>query len=532
MNHRIDPNPGTLRSLNPSTLETVGEVEITRPEEVDEIVRKAREEYPAWRDLGLNKRTRVLKKAQRLLLERADGFARLITLEMGRPYVESVVMELEASVDLVGYYAGHAPKFLRDRNVPLHNIFFKRRKSRVHFEPLGVLGVIAPWNWPLLIPLGFIAPGLLAGNAIVLKHSELTPLLAVRIREVFLEAGVPEAVFQVVQGFGDAGAALVDARTERIFFTGSTEVGRKVMEHASRSLKKAVLELGGSDPALVCEDADIENASSGIVWGGFNNCGQNCNSIERVYVHESVAERFTGRVIEKAERLRVGDGMDPATDIGPLASEAQLKKTESIVRAARAAGGRVLCGGERLPSLKGYFFEPTVVLWSRSNPAPADEEVFGPLIHVTPVSGDDEAVRLANRSRFGLAASVWTSNGKRGEAIARRIESGTVMVNDAIISFGIAEAGWTGVKMSGVGWVHGEKGLDEMVNIQYIQRDPQFHMQKYWWFPYTGKMAEGMKAGMAFLFGRGILGRIAAVPAVLKHFAAYLLMNRRRKDKW
>jgi acyl-CoA reductase-like NAD-dependent aldehyde dehydrogenase len=531
MNPKIDPNRGTLQSLNPATLETVGEVKITRPEEVAGIVRKAREGFPAWRDLGLKKRTRILKNAQRLLLERADDLARMITLEMGRPYVESVVMELEASVDLVGYYADRAPKFLKDRNVPLHNIFFRRRKSYVHFEPLGVLGVIAPWNWPLLIPLGFIAPGLLAGNAIVFKHSELTPLLAVKIREVFLEAGVPEAVFQIVQGRGDAGAALVDAQTERIFFTGSTEVGSKVMEHASRSLKKAVLELGGSDPAIVCADADIENASSGVVWGGFNNCGQNCNSIERVYVHESVSERFTEKVVEKTKRLRVGDGMDPATDIGPLASEAQLKKTESIVRAARAGGGRVLCGGYRLPSLKGFFFEPTVVLWSRSNPAPADVEIFGPLIHVTPVSGDDEAVRLANRSCFGLAASVWTSDGKRGEAIARRIEAGTVMVNDAVVSFGIAEAGWTGVKMSGVGWVHGEKGLDEMVNIQYIHRDPQSRIQKYWWFPYTGKMAEGMKAGLTFLFGRGIIKRIAVMPAVLKHFAAYLVLNRRRGDK-
>jgi acyl-CoA reductase-like NAD-dependent aldehyde dehydrogenase len=531
MSSRSSQSISKLQSLNPSTLEVVGEVDCTRPEAVADIVRAARDGFPAWRDLGLEKRTKVLENARKLLLERTDDFARLITLEMGRPYVESVVMEMEASVDLLGYYVRKAPKFLKDKKVPLHNIFFKRRKSHIHFEPLGVLGVIAPWNWPLLIPLGFIAPGLLAGNAIVFKHSDLTPLLAVKIREVFLDAGVPEPVFQIVQGRGDVGAALVDAPTERIFFTGSTDVGRRVMEHASRSLKKAVLELGGSDPAIVCEDADIEIASSGIVWGGFNNCGQNCNGVERVYVHESVADRFIQRIVEKTGRLRVGDGMDPDTDVGPMASEAQMKKMESVVRAAQARGGKILCGGKRTPKLKGYFFEPTVVLWSRSNPAPADEELFGPVLFVTPVSGDDEAVGLANRSCFGLAASVWTKDGGRGERIACRIESGTVMVNDVVVSFGIADAGWTGVKMSGVGWVHGEKGLDEMVNIQYIHRDQQVHTQKFWWFPYSGKMIAAMKAGMRFMFG-GILDRAKAAPAALKHFAAYLVLNRRRKDKW
>jgi acyl-CoA reductase-like NAD-dependent aldehyde dehydrogenase len=532
----MTPDPSTnaskLQSVNPSTLQVIGEVEVTRPEEVAGIVRNAQEGVPAWKNLGLKRRTRILRNAQRLLLEEADDFARLITLEMGRPYTESLVMELEASIDLIGYYVNRAPKFLRDRKVPLHNIFFKRRSSVIHFEPLGVLGVIAPWNWPLLIPLGFIAPGLLAGNAIVFKHSELTPLLAVKIRELFLKAGVPETVFEIVQGCGDVGAALVDAPTERIFFTGSTGVGRKVMEHASRSLKKAVLELGGSDPAVVCEDADVDIASSGVIWGGFSNCGQNCNSVERVFVHDSILERFVGSVVGKAGRLRAGDGMDPATDIGPLASEAQFKKIESLVSRARAKGGKILCGGKRPPALKGFFFEPTVILWSRSNPAPADEELFGPVLYVTPVRSDDEAVRLANRSCFGLAASVWTGDGRRGEAIARRIEAGTVMVNDVVVSFGIADVGWTGVKMSGVGWVHGEKGIDEMVNIQYVHRDRQNHIQKYWWFPYTGKMVEGMKAALTFLFGSGAVKRIAAGPTVLKHFTAYLVLNRKRKDKW
>jgi succinate-semialdehyde dehydrogenase/glutarate-semialdehyde dehydrogenase len=526
-------NASILRSLNPATLEVVGEVAVTHPKDVESIVQTAREGFPDWRNLGLDGRILVLKNAQRLLLERTDEFARLITLEMGRPYVESVVMELEASIDLVGYYARRAPKYLKDKTVPLHNLFFKRRRSRIHFEPLGVIGVIAPWNWPLLIPLGFIAPGLLAGNAVVFKHSELTPLMAEKIRGLFLDAGVPESALQIVQGRGEAGAALVDSSVDRIFFTGSTDVGQKVMERASRSLKKAVLELGGSDPAIVCGDADIAVASSGVAWGGFNNCGQNCNSVERVYVHEKIASRFVEAVVEKAERLRVGNGMNPDVDLGPLASESQRTKIESIVRRAAAKGGKILCGGKCPAGLKGYFFEPTVILWDKTNPAPApsDEEIFGPLLYVTPVADDDEAVRLANASCFGLAASVWTADGRRGERIARRIEAGSVMVNDAVVSFGIAEAGWTGVKKSGAGWVHGEKGLEEMVNIQYVNREPQSRMQKFWWFPYSEGMVQGMKAGLTFLFHRGIVKRTAAIPSALRHFTAYLLLNRRRKDK-
>jgi acyl-CoA reductase-like NAD-dependent aldehyde dehydrogenase len=522
-----------LCSLNPATLEVVGEVATTRPEDVASVVRIAREGFSDWRNLGLDKRIGVLKNVQRLLLERTEEFARLITLEMGRPYVESVVIELEASIDLVGFYAHRAPKFLKTKSVPLHNVFFKRRRSYIHFEPLGVLGVIAPWNWPLLIPLGFIAPALLAGNAVVFKHSELTPLTAEKIRSLFLDSGAPESAFQIVQGRGDVGAALVDSGVDRVFFTGSTEVGQKVMEYASRSLKKAVLELGGSDPAIVCEDADVEIASSGVAWGGFNNCGQNCNSVERVYVHERIASRFVEAIVEKTGRLRIGNGMHPDVDLGPLASESQRIKIESVVRRAVAKGGKVLCGGKRPAGFKGYFFEPTVILWDRTNPAPAlsNEEIFGPVLCIAPVPDDDEAVRLANASCFGLAASVWTTDGRRGERIAKRIESGSVMVNDVVVSFGIAEAGWTGIKKSGSGWVHGEKGLDEMVNIQYVNRDPQVHIQKFWWFPYSEQMVRGMKAGVTFLFGRGLMKRISTVPTVLKHFAAYLLLNRRRKDK-
>ena len=521
----------TLKSINPATLEVVGEVEATPPKKVESIVEQARQAFSVWRDLGLEARTRILKRAQQCLLDECEAFAGLITEEMGRPVVESMVMELEASVDLMGYYTKRAERFLGDRRVPLHNVFFKRRRSTLHFEPLGVLGVISPWNWPLLIPLGCIVPALLAGNAVVFKPSELTPLFGLKIRELFLEAGLPDGVFQVVQGAAAVGKALVESRVEKIFFTGSTAVGQEVMEEAARSFRKAVLEMGGSDPAIVCEDADLDVSSSGIVWGGYSNCGQNCNGVERVYVNETIARAFIDRIVEKVKQLRVGNGASPDTDVGPLASEAQRDKMENIVRNAVNKGAEVLTGGHRMDGLPGYFFEPTVILWDKAIPQPVDEEIFGPIVYVTPVKDDDEAVGLANRSTFGLAGSVWTASVRRGRQIAHRLESGTVMINDVIVSFGMSEVSWTGVKRSGVGWVHGEKGLDEMVNIKYINRDPQSHTQKFWWFPYNAGMVRGMKAGMDFLFARRLGAKLKSIPDVLRSFTGYLVLNRKRGDK-
>lgn len=520
-----------LVSINPATLETIGEVEATTPEKVENIVQEAHEAFPTWRDTGLTKRAEIIKRAQKLLLNRAEEFAELITLEMGRPLVESLVLEIEASLDLIGFYADRAHKFLGDRKVPLHHLLLKRRKSYIHFQPLGVVGVISPWNWPLWIPLGGIVPALLAGNAVVLKPSEFTPFVGIKIRELFLEAGIPDTVFHLVQGGAPTGKALVGSKVEKIFFTGSTEVGRKIMLQAASALKKTVLELGGSDPAIVCEDADVENASSGIVWGGFTNCGQNCNSIERVYIHEAIADDFIDFVVKKVNKLRIGNGMDETTDVGPLVSEPQRVKMETIVNNAIDRGAKVLLGGHRITDLRGYFFEPTVILYDKSIPQPSNEEIFGPIVCITPVSNDNEAVELANRSSFGLAASVWTSDVKRGERISHCLEMGSVMINDVHISFGIPEAERSGIKNSAVGWVQGERGLDEMVNIQYVNRDPQFHTQKLWWFPYSSRMIEAMKAGLDFLFAQSIRRKMKSVPQVLRSFTSYLLFNRKRSDK-
>jgi len=520
-----------IPSLNPATKEIIDQVKLTTQQEVMNLVDSAWKSFPAWRDQGFEKRTQIIKNAQQLLLDKSEMFARLITQEMGRPYVESLAIEVTGTVDLIGYYAKKAREFLSTRSLPLHNLFFKRRKSTIHIEPLGVLGVISPWNWPLLIPVGCLVPALLAGNAVIFKHSEITPLLSIQIRELFLEAGVPDEILQIIQGYAPAGRTLINSQVEKVFFTGSTEVGQAIMSQASKSLKKVVLEMGGSDPAIVCADVDLENCSSGILWGGFNNCGQNCNSIERVYVNKNISDHFINSLLEKMDQLRIGDGMELDTDIGPLATEMQLAKIVSIVKKAEEQGARILKGGKVLNTERGFYFEPTVILWDRSLNHPIEEEIFGPIIYVTPVVDDHEAIYLANKTSFGLSGSVWTSNIRRGELIARRIESGSVMVNDSVVSFGIAEASWTGIKKSGIGWVHGKKGMDEMVNIKYICSEPQFRLQKFWWFPYDEKMIVAMKKGMIFLFARSFWKKLASLPQTLKYFLSYLFFNRKRKDK-
>ncbi len=524
-------NNKELRSINPATLEEVGVVTLTPPAKVNEMVRKAQSAYPSWRDAGLEKRALILKQVQQQLLDHSEEFARLITSEMGRPINESLGLEVLSCIDIMGYYVKNAIKFLGDKRVPLHHVLFKRRKSLLHFESLGVLGIISPWNWPLLIPMGSIVPALLSGNAVVFKPSELTPILAAKMQELFVENGVPAEIFQIIQGGAEQGIALIDSSVVKVFFTGSTRVGNLIYKSASKKLKKCVLEMGGSDPAIVCEDADIDFASSGVLWGGFSNSGQNCNSIERVFVHQDIFNSFLEKMVSKVKDLRIGNGKSTEIDFGPLASLTQLDKMKRIVNQSRKAGDEIVTGGHPISNFEGYFFEPTIIVRDASHYQEDMEELFGPIVFITPVSGDEEAITLANSSNYGLASSVWTSDKKRGMQIACYLEAGTVMINDVIVSFGMTEAGWTGIKQSGIGWVHGEKGLDEMVNIKYINRDPQDHTQKFWWFNYSQVMIQALKAALQVLYATSFIRRLANLLPVLKRMSSYMLFNRRRSDK-
>ncbi|MDZ7721484.1 MAG: aldehyde dehydrogenase family protein [candidate division KSB1 bacterium] len=523
------PTTKQLNSINPATGEIIGSVTRSTEQDVVNAVQMARQHCPDWRETSVRQRQTILAASRQLLLQRRDEFAELITAEMGRPITESLVMEVQASLELIGYYAGHAAKMLKPERLQLHNLFFARRRSLDIKKPLGVIGVISPWNWPLLIPLGCIVPALLAGNCVVHKHSEHTPLINETLLRLFRDAGLPEGVFQIVHGAGEAGQALIDAQVDKLFFTGSTRIGSHVMSECSKNLIPVVLELGGQDATLVCADAHLETASSGLVWGAFMNAGQNCNAVERIYVHQSVADAFVRRFVEKTKRLRMGDPMNPEVDMGPLALKQEFGKMQMMLKSAQERGSIIRCGEHRQQD--GHYFAPTVVVTETDQPNIWGDEVFGPLVSVTPVTDMEKAVQLANDNPFGLTASVWTRQPKAGETLAMQLETGTVMINDCIVSFGFPEAPWTGLKQSGIGWMHGKKGFEEMLSVQYINADRQFRRQKFWWFPYGERMLDSMQAGLTFLHSRNVLNKIKVVIKVIGRFWRELLLNRNNPDK-
>jgi succinate-semialdehyde dehydrogenase/glutarate-semialdehyde dehydrogenase len=382
------------------------------------------------------------------------------------------------------------------------------KRGKLVREPYGVIGIISPWNYPFSIPAIETLGALLSGNAVVLKPSELTPLIAQELERLLMAAGLNPALMQVVIGEGPAGAALLDSPIDKLIFTGSVATGTRVAEAAARRLLPVVLELGGKDPMIVLDDANLEIATSGAVWGAFMNAGQTCLSVERCYVHRSLYEPFLEKCREKIAKLRVGNGIDSEVEIGPMIHERQLKIVEAQVSEAIDCGARLLAGGRRLTELGPNFYAPTLLADVTDNMRLMQEETFGPVLPVAPFETDEGAIQLANNSDFGLAASVWTGDSRRGEAMALRIKAGTVMLNDMISCFGIAEAPHGGFKRSGIGRTHGELGLQEMVQVKYVDVDLVPNVAKPWWFGYGKEYQEQMGGFVDFLFGRNWFAKV------------------------
>jgi len=481
-------------------------------------VERARAAQPAWAELGVRARTAILRRFQRLLYQKKDEIARAITRENGKPQVEALVAEVVVVLDAARFLIDNAHAALKPEPVPHGNLVMKTKSAHLVREPYGVIGIISPWNYPFSTPATEGLAALVAGNAVVVKPSEFTPLAALELASLLHEAGVPRNIFQVLVGEGSAGSALVEAPIDKVVFTGSVRTGKRVAETAAKKLLPTLLELGGKDPMLVLDDSDLDVVTSAAVWGAFMNAGQTCLSVERCYVHRSLYDKFLAAAVEKTGKLRVGNGMDPETDIGPMIHEQQLRIVEAHVADAVARGARLLCGGRRLPDLGANFYAPTVLADVTHEMLIMREETFGPVLPVMSFDSDDEAVRLANDSDFGLAASVWTSDRRRGEALARRIQAGTVMVNDVISCFGISEAPHGGVKSSGIGRAHGRLGLEEMVRVKYVDSDLLPRVPKVWWFGYGGGFARQMDGFVDFLFSRGWVRRISGGLRAMRAF--------------
>ena len=450
----------------------------------------------------------MLRGFQQLLNERRDEVAALICREAGKPAAEALATEVIVVLDAAEFCIRSAYRFLREEPLPHANLAMKTKRGKLVREPYGVIGIIAPWNYPFSIPAVETLSALVTGNAVVLKPSELTPLVALKLQRLLLDAGLPPDLMQVVVGEGPVGAALTESAIDKLIFTGSVATGKRVAELTARRLLPVVLELGGKDPMIVLDDADLEIAASGAMWGAFMNAGQTCLSVERCYVHRSLYEPFLLKCREKIAKLRVGNGIDSEVEIGPMIHERQLRIVDDQVRDAVQRGARLLAGGSRLSELGPNFYAPTLLADVTNQMRIMQEETFGPVLPVAPFDSDDEAVRLANDSNFGLAASVWTGNRQRGEALAARIKAGTVMLNDMISCFGIAEAPHGGFKQSGIGRTHGELGLQEMVQVKYVDVDLMPRTAKLWWFGYSKEYQRQMGGFADWLFAPSWAARL------------------------
>jgi acyl-CoA reductase-like NAD-dependent aldehyde dehydrogenase len=499
-----------IASVNPATGEILGELDSAGPAEVIAAIANGRAAQPEWDARGVGKRIKMLRRFQSILWGRKNDIARRITQESGKPSIEALLTEVLVVLDAARFLIDDAYSILKEEHLPHGNLAMKIKAGRLLREPYGVIGIISPWNYPFSIPATETLAALIAGNTVVLKPSELTPLIALELRAILLEAGVPEKVFQVLPGDGATGADLVGGEIDKLVFTGSVATGRRIAEVAASKLLPVLLELGGKDAMLVLEDADIDVASSGAVWGAFMNAGQTCLSVERCYVHHSLYSAFAEACSAKAKKLRVGNGLDPATEMGPLINERQVRVVEAQVEDARQRGARVLTGGCRLPELGPTYYAPTVLTNVDHTMRLMQEETFGPVLPIMSFNDDAEGVRLANDSNFGLAASVWTKDRSHGERIARQIKAGTVMINDAVSCFGISEAPHGGVKASGMGRAHGRWGLEEMVQMKYIADDRLPRMKKIWWFHYDGTFAAEMENFVDFLFAPSIRAKLRA----------------------
>lgn len=504
----VEPQAREVVSCDPATGEEIGRAPLSSPEDVKHAVARARNAQPAWANLSFPERGRVILKARELLLSDIDEIALLLCRETGKPIAEAISMEIVPTLDSMHYFARASRSLLRPQKIDIGQYGLMGRSSRLVYTPLGVIGIISPWNFPLATPADEVVMALMAGNAVVLKPSELTPLIALKIAEIFKRAGLPSGLLEVLTGDGSTGAALVDARVDKIMFTGSVATGKRVAEAAAKYLIPVVLELGGKDPMIVLEDADLKNAARGAVWGAFANSGQACASVERCYVQESIARKFVDLVVEETRALKQGLGTDASVDVGAMTNERQRTIVEEHVSDAVQRGATVLTGGRRGSIAEGIFYEPTVLTNVDHKMTVMRDETFGPVLPVMTFQTVAEAIKLANDSVFGLTASVWTRDIARGRRIAEQIDAGTVMVNEVVYTHGIAQTPWGGVKDSGYGRTHGRMGLLELVTPKHVHVNRISFLPDLWWFRYDPN-ATKLFAGLARYFTTGSIMKTA-----------------------
>jgi acyl-CoA reductase-like NAD-dependent aldehyde dehydrogenase len=491
----------TIPVENPATGQTIATVPDMDSAQVKGLVERARAAFPAWRDLGFEGRAEVLYELRRWMIDNRDRLIGTIVEENGKPPDEAMVTEVVYMADSLGFWAKKAPKYLGDERVRTHSPLLLGKKVLVRYRPYGVIGVIGPWNYPLSNNFGDALPALAAGNSVVLKPSEVTPLTSLLMEEGFRAAGGTPDAFLVATGRGETGAALVD-HADMIMFTGSTGTGKKIMARAAETLTPVSLELGGKDPMIVLKDADVERAANMAVQWAMTNSGQICMSVERVYVEEPVYDEFVSKVVDKTKALRQGvPGAPGDIDVGAMTFPPQLEKVEAHVADAVAKGARVLTGGKRGEG-PGRFYEPTVLVDVDHTMDCMTDETFGPTLPIMKVHDEDEAVRMANDSGYGLNSSVFTKDVAKGERIARLVEAGSTCVNDALMNYLAQEAPFAGMKGSGMGARHSAAGIRKYTQPQTILVTRFGPSKEPTMYPNSAKKARLMEKAVVLMYGR------------------------------
>ncbi|MFB6103606.1 MAG: aldehyde dehydrogenase [Halobacteriaceae archaeon] len=499
---------------DPTTTERIDAVEQTEPAAVDAVVADAAAAQSRWANRSVADRRTIIDRVRSLILERRDELAERISQETGKSVADAVGADLGPALETAAFLFDRGPELLAE-DVPVTRLVATGRSTIVR-EPVGVVGVITPWNYPFGIPVAEVLPPLFAGNAVVMKPAEETTLTALALRDLLHEAGVPEEVFAVVPGRGPVtGAALADAAIDHLSFTGSTEVGFSLRESCAARGVSTSLELGGSDPAIVLSDADIALTAAGLTWARFAIAGQSCAAPKRVFALAPVAEELTAAIVARVEALDVGGVDDTGYEVGPLISGPAVEEIHDQVQRSVEMGATVLTGGEPLDR-DGHYYAPTVLTDVTQEMPVMTEETFGPVLPIQAVPDLDTAVERANDTRFGLTGSVWTRDTDRGRAVARRIEAGTVTVNDHLYTFVLGATPWGGVKDSGGDFSHGRWGLESVTESKHLHVAPgetgvrTGRLRNPWWFPYDADTAATLGAMLATVYGTGVRNRVRA----------------------
>jgi succinate-semialdehyde dehydrogenase/glutarate-semialdehyde dehydrogenase len=509
-------------SINPTSGEKIGEFKVNTPEELRQMVRKARLAQPGWAATPVKDRINHLLKVRDYIAANVDNIADIISRENGKTRVDALATEVLSSAMAIDFYCRHAAEYLKEKMLPMGNILLANKRSKLLRIPYGVIGVVSPWNYPFTIPFSDVIIALLAGNAVILKAASAAQATGKMLKDCIDSADLPDGVFGYINLPGPvAGDTFLEAGIDKLMFTGSVATGKTLMKKAADTLTPLLLELGGKDAMIVCEDADLDRAVGGATWAGFSTAGQSCAGVERIYVDKAVYDKFLLLLKNKIESLRIGPDKNFNVEMGSLTLKRQVDKVKKHLEDALRKGATIFARQDPPAGSNEYFLPAMVLTEVNHDMLVMREETFGPIVGVMKVENMDEAVRLANDSELGLTGSVWSRNRRKAEAIARRIEAGVITINDHLMSHGMAETPWGGFKLSGFGRTHSSLGFEEVTKTQTIIHDLLPTKRNLWWFPSEKGLYEGLRGALIALYGKkdrlkGVWSLLKIVPRLFK----------------